>query len=285
LELLWVLKATELESLCFISPIDLLTLGNIRHCQDKNRAAAIMSALGTTDWYPAFVTSAAQKSDGDAVADFVDGIYPVGFLNEVQTKFGGLFFAAMSQVPADSRDYKFGRRRKKIVGTSLRSTMMPFSRGLSQARTLAIPKFGGNHAKSHASLKSWTINTEGSVHIPEACILACCPRGTSIQDLNARVSASVPRSRVNEPPELFDDIVEVNSWLASFRPGSMKCAVCLARLAVGHVWAVAGVLLERVYSKRAENLFVKMGIFLCHDASITGTWPSMTGRSVDFIVL
>ena len=50
-ELLGIFSIMAIHKLLEMPPIDLLTFGNQRHCQDTNRAVVIMSALGTTDWY------------------------------------------------------------------------------------------------------------------------------------------------------------------------------------------------------------------------------------------
>ena len=258
-ELLGIFTTTSMHKLLEMSPIDLLTFGNQRHCQDTNRAAAIMSALGTTNWYQEYRQRTGHEKVNDLVSTLVQDKYPLEFLNEVRDKFGGLLFAVCDISNLMSNHYRFGWWWKKLVKVKLAATMMPFTRDIRRNRAMPIPNLALGIYNDPA-VEDWVINNDGSVDMDQAGVMAACPR-RNLSPVAATIHVMVPRGKHGGNGTRFKGDVDLTVWLSSFRPRSEKLAVCLLRHQVDKESLFLGMLLERVYTGKKRRDFMKFGTF------------------------
>ncbi|KAI0165224.1 hypothetical protein GGR52DRAFT_575316 [Hypoxylon sp. FL1284] len=267
-ELLGILHKTAMMKLLDMSLVDLLVFGNQRHCADTNRAVAIMSALGTTAWYGAWLAYRAEHpelSEEQLIeTTLVQGRFPLDFVREVHARFGGLLFAAVDTTGLAANHYRFSRwpwrRRTRIRDTALRATMMPFGRDIRRARAVPAPDLVDG-VDSHPAVAGWAVALDGSVRVPAAGVMAAWPAST-YPPLSADVAVVQPLGRPGGGATQFRGAVEVNAWLGSFRPRAEKLAVCLLRKPGKDHSLCVGALLEKVYVKGSDNLFMKFGVFL-----------------------
>jgi hypothetical protein len=181
-EIMGIFHKTGMQKMLEMSPVNVICGGNRRYCQDENRAIAIMSVLGTLDWYQRYrcqrrrqaTFKILQQFDRDFVAKFVHGKYPLEFLEEVKEKFGGLLFSAVENSQLDSRHYSYSFPWRRITNARLQATMLPFSVDIRRIRDMPIPTFVEGML-SHPAVSGWTINADGSVTIRETGILALRP--------------------------------------------------------------------------------------------------------------
>ncbi|KAK8051732.1 hypothetical protein PG993_003117 [Apiospora rasikravindrae] len=141
-----------------ISRLVILSLGATRECAMR-RADAVMSAMGVTDWYETYLNEH-QRPPPDE--DMVLGAYPLRFIKEVASKIGSEFFSNFNPgVLAPEEE-------------DPRGTLLPFGRPgthLISGSGLGVNQSLYDDTFDHPSLQTWTINTDGSVHIREACVL------------------------------------------------------------------------------------------------------------------
>ncbi|CAN9080865.1 unnamed protein product [Alternaria alternata] len=155
---------TGLLALLDLDQISIISLGDLRECSGR-RAEAIMSVLGATTWY----TDALQQSiaSGKNVVeelerDLVLGKYPVQFANELALKMPGSFFAAFDKtIFLASSD----------VGMQIGS-MLPFSRDRTAYTPTSPHRFLGYAAEPVISIKSWVVQKDGTVKIPQATVIS-----------------------------------------------------------------------------------------------------------------
>lgn len=177
-----VLNVTGLVSLTHMSPVDIIAQGSRRYCSDANRAIAIMSVLGTTEWYSKHcqMSADAQATGWDADAALL-GKYPMDFVDEFRSKFGAVFFAAdLTDTDVDtgkeSHHFEFAdgmlANNSKIISSDLTGTMLPISTQNHEIKFASPASYMCQPSKDHTSVRSWTVNLDGSVYIPEASILA-----------------------------------------------------------------------------------------------------------------
>lgn len=134
-----------------------LTNANIRQCTG-NRAPAIMSALGVTDWYKAAIASRKRFHD------LVLGIYPVEFLNEAAQKFGAIFYENSSSKGHVGLGMETVFAKEDLVGT-----LLPFSR--AQGWSCGGPRgyeLQSIDMQDHSAVSSWKIYQDGTVKVPFA---------------------------------------------------------------------------------------------------------------------
>ena len=261
-ELVSIVGKTLFIKLLWMTPIDLLTLGHKRYCQDANRATAIMSALGTTDWYQEYHRRTQHIKEDDLVRTFIEQKYPLEILSEVKDKFGGLFFYSLSQSPFSLDHYRFESRCGRLSWVKMAATTMPFSRDTQRNFGVVFPP-ALNGMFSDPAVENWVINNDGSVDINLACIVAACPRQNAMST-RAKVQAVVPRCKCKNGDyarAFRSKEIDLTDWLHSFRPTSEKLAVCLIGYQTQTGGMVLGMLLERVYTGRERKEFIKFGQF------------------------
>ena len=140
------------------SPIGLLMVANVRQCTG-NRAPAIMSALGVTEWYT-------PNSTNKTGSDLVLNTYPLAFVKEAALKLGASFYESTSR----QREIP---ERHDLFNSSQRGSMMPFSVPDGwYSRVETVPLKQRNNAQDHPAVKTWTIKQNGSVDIKQAGIVA-----------------------------------------------------------------------------------------------------------------
>lgn len=138
-------------------PTSVLLNANVRQSTD-NRAPAIMSALGTTDWYRRGISEKKKWSR------LICGLYPHEFVQEAAEAFGAPFYECSTGDPVISfRNVFF---RKSSLGT-----MLPFTNRQGWFSGLVGPP---PHPKidirDHESVSTWRIAPDGSVLISSAGI-------------------------------------------------------------------------------------------------------------------
>lgn len=161
------LQSTGLERLPHVRRIEILTIGDRRECRSR-RAEATMSALGVTGWYH-------RVPHNFHEADLVMGKYPLPFVQELKDKdpgeFFGSFVASNSMMLAKKDNPQHFRLPESNVLLQEHGSMLPFSgKGTKYGMAYHILERRDGY-KSHSSLHAWTINTDGSVHIRNACVV------------------------------------------------------------------------------------------------------------------
>ena len=140
------------------SPTTLLFAANLRQ-STSSRAPAIMSALGITDWY-----SKAEMDDKRLVL----GCYPLAFVREAASKLGASFYTSISRrqkIPRASGISDSGREHY--------GSMMPFSATTGWlSRIIGVPAHIPHEVEDHPAVSSWRINSDGSVTVGLAGIVA-----------------------------------------------------------------------------------------------------------------
>lgn len=142
-----------------ISRLAILSLGATRDCE-RRRADAVMSAMGITDWYDAyFKRHGRPPPDEDLVLDS----YPLAFIKEVILKIGSEFYT------------NFNPNVMNLADQELRGTLLPFGRPgfpVTSGSGLGVGQSLYEDTTDHPSLRTWSVNIDGSVSIPEACVLS-----------------------------------------------------------------------------------------------------------------
>lgn len=173
---------TRLDNLLTVGmPTSVFLNGNVRQ-STGNRAPAIMSALGTTDWY--------RRGIGEKKkwTRLICGLYPHEFVQEAAKTFGALFYQCSTKDPVISLRNVF--LRKSSLGT-----MLPFSNEQGW-----FPGLGGPqpHPKidirDHESVSTWRIAPDGSVLISSVGIAITsgdCPQ----QPIKGHLRWTVPTTK------------------------------------------------------------------------------------------
>jgi hypothetical protein len=137
------------------SPTTVLTNANIRQ-STSNRAPAIMSAVGVTDWFKDGISNQSKPRH------LVFGIYPIEFLREAARKFGAIFYESSSSKPASIPRFRDILLRKPSSGS-----MLPFTR---EAGWFCGVTGSAEHCYldviDHAAVQTWNICPDGSIDLP-----------------------------------------------------------------------------------------------------------------------
>ena len=243
-EQLWeVLDLSGLEHLLNASRSTILTLGNQRYCR-KNRAEAIMSAVGVTDWFATF-----QRESSDREAPQDTSQYPHDFLTEAASKLGAEFYAS-SLAEGELLEMlvlslqPVGQRREGV------GSMVPFT---SSLLSRAPSTSEGFTAPDHPAVSTWTVLPDRSIEIRKAGILSYTGQPRSG---NRGLTCACVAPDTEEPVSLqvkASPKVDLDVWIDSFLPSTRNFAVCLH-----HGLGVSdGVLLKEVSSGE----LIKVGTF------------------------
>ena len=168
-ELALMIGGTQLVH-AYQGPSKILRFGDMRQCSGR-RAEAIMSALGATDWYSDYM-SHVTISSGQVVSepDLVMGKYPAVFLNEVIKKIGSDFFSSrFSHIEMSPRDVQ------ELLTPSMApiGSLLPFSAGVYGLGFQTNQHIElESRVEDHTAVKSWTVQTDGTVKIRKAGIMA-----------------------------------------------------------------------------------------------------------------
>ncbi|KAL2813489.1 hypothetical protein BDW59DRAFT_178227 [Aspergillus cavernicola] len=234
----------------------ILTLGNQRYCT-ANRAEAIMSAIGVTDWYSAadgnYDNAQSAPSASPSQQQPSNDRYPLGFLREAVLKLGPDFYAASFQA---------GEIRTSLFQSHCLSsgspeqgpgTMLPFGTGpFAKGQSLS----SGLPGTAHPSVKTWTIQADLSVDIRQAGIISYTGQVHSAENpILAFMIAPFPETRLSLEVEFRND-VDLDDWVESYYPQTRNFAVCLQYGPWTH-----GVLLKEIVT----GDLIKVGIFAIND--------------------
>lgn len=254
------------------SPTTILTNANLRQCT-SNRAPAIMSAVGVTNWY-------VRALEGEAVGPLVFDKYPLSFLREAAQKFGAIFYESIARNLTRLRTAS--ELRRIFIPAEREGSMLPITKSQGW-----FCKVTGSYEHTyidrvdHAAVSTWTVNQDGSVTMPSVGIAM----SSRDKPTERRVAGSVTcvtgdGGGVDETgrPEVFTSLQDdVLATLKELSHGSRRIyAVALYQdLGVLH-----GVLLEKlpglVFGKQ---YLVKIGSFFMREVPL----PSCT--KVDWKVL
>lgn len=230
----------------------ILTLGNQRYCT-ANRAEAIMSAIGVTDWYsaaddnhdnvqsaPSALPSQQQPSNDR---------YPLPFLREAVLKLGPDFYAASFQAGEIGTSLFQSHCLSSGPPERAPGTMLPFGTGpFAKGQSLSV----GLPGTAHPSVKTWTIQEDLSVDICQAGIISYTGQVHSAETRNfAFMIAPFPETRLSLEVE-YRAGVDLDDWVESYYPQTRNFAVCLQYGPWTH-----GVLLKELVT----GDLIKVGIF------------------------
>jgi len=245
-EHLWeLLDLSGLDHLLNASRTTILMLGNQRHCKE-NRAEAIMSAIGVTDWY----NHPEAPTEGPGLCGGSLDQYPLSFVREAAEKIGADFYESS---PAGGEllemlvlSLVIGEGPRKAVGS-----MLPFTSGLlSKAPNLAE----GITGDGHPAVFAWKILPDGSVEMSEVGIVSWTGQDRST---NRKLTCTLMAPDLEDPISLMVDQqngMDLDVWVDSFIPTTRNFAVCLHH----GLGVVDGVLLKQVSPRE----LVKVGTYL-----------------------
>ncbi|KAI9661465.1 MAG: hypothetical protein M1831_002987 [Alyxoria varia] len=155
-----LLKCVRLDYLLQTSPIEVLTLADLRYCQGR-RAEAIMSVVGAVEWFET------AKPDDMLVLDR----YPIAFLEEVRRKVGHhRFFNAPILAPTSVALVETYARTGSIpspVGSLLSFGTKSTDNTLCTMKRFETPRLD---IFQQSCLSRWEMKLDGSVRLPRAAI-------------------------------------------------------------------------------------------------------------------
>ena len=181
-------RLLELPSTPFI-----FVLANLRECTG-DRAPAIMSALGITDWYP------------DPESPRILGMYPLSFVREAAAKIGACFY---------------GIHNHRVWISDPVGSLLPFTKPQGWLTgAMDVREIPPLQREDHPAVKDWIINANASVTIKKAGILVASG------SVNSRyIHSSIAAIVNNRNRETFTgNIVE---WVDTVREGLLTFAVAL----------------------------------------------------------
>ncbi|OJJ58383.1 hypothetical protein ASPSYDRAFT_1049073 [Aspergillus sydowii CBS 593.65] len=238
--------------------VDIISMGNQRTCTD-NRAEAIMSALGVTDWYSKGRGSTAndQNTLSDATTQHQhvpNDQYPVPFIREAALKIGPEFYTAtfsnheITLFLVNALSPPMTESAPRSIGT-----LLPFGNTTAFARRI-LPK-GGVWGSPHPSVRTWTIQDDLSVEICQAAVISYT--GQERQEARLGKITGIlwaPKLENYIPLSVeMQEGVDLDRWVDSFYPQSRNFAVCLSYAST----AIEGVLLKETVT----GDLVKVGLF------------------------
>jgi hypothetical protein len=264
-ELWTTLLMSGMSKIFEISPASIFYLAQRRQCT-SSRAEAIMSVVGSTEWYDGYIRQQNLASQGDS--GVVVGLYPADFLNECARKMGATFYVTVaSNLNNISGVVDWQDGAWEPLDTSLAvGSILPFTSG----PTVLLPvEHRSRESQSHPSISSWTILSDGKVKIPQVGVLSSS-LGEHSSDLRAHVRVpGVPESPVGE--------VNIHEWIRTFRFHSTEVnyAISIYQASRRIQW---GLILKCIGS---GNILVKVGTFFTDALTI----QDVPTQRVDWIVL
>ena len=247
-----VLHLTGMSSLLHMSQQEVLILGDKRECTGR-RAEAIMSVLGTTDWYinQLHRTGISPQEDG-----LVLGKYPLSFVEEVKDKVGALFFCASSpeSILKEMENKELGSRPEAW------GTLLPFRPGL-EGRPKNSPLQDGLFTDEHPTVKCWKVESDGSVTISTAAIIASTNDDT--KDFRAAIYGP-------DVQHYLQENASFRQFFKSVKPNLPKYAIQIAK---GQQGNIRGIILMQVFPDR--DYFVKISDFGIESKNYGGSTPNV----------
>ena len=284
-ELICLLRLTRLDELLSMSRTDIIWAGNSRYFK-RNRAEAIMSVVGATDWFRNRLETGRPRDNSED--DLILEKYPREFLEEVIEKIGAMFFFTNARffdlmVPLCVLQHEDGTLQEvRIVAGH--GTLLPVASDRRQLSFLQVFDVSwGLH--DHHSLRSWTLLSTGGFDLHKVGILASStdmnnsPEGS----IKALVSGPLPGTGISPGRSVGQADVNLREYLRSFMPGNFKVAIVLSS---GPQEMIGLILLERAplglpgIPESRKRTFVKVGLF-----RIDGDYPVPEAQVVDWEVL
>ncbi|KAK8103571.1 uncharacterized protein PG998_010604 [Apiospora kogelbergensis] len=277
------------------SPAVICTNANIRYCESKERAPAIMSALGVTEWYKArnllTPTSTSNPRTSKGMFRFLKSVrqrkrttqplvldmYPLEFLAEAHRLFGASFFETASYTVSLNDEAKASLRNEQSMGT-----MLPFTKKQGW-HSGVIGSF--EHTKvqvvDHASVATWSICQDGSVAMRSIGCVCSSSKDPNCRITRRPIKASVlvagqGQFRFTGESRLCDDLAIFLNEIAG--NGGIVYAVMLYEDCHRQHGILLYSLAEQEPSASRRSL-MKIGVFIAHE------WDSIDTRSVDWTVL
>jgi hypothetical protein len=248
-----------------LSPPFILWMGNSRQCLHR-RAEAIMSALGTTDW---FQTSPTEEREQDLVLN----VYPLAFLNEVRRKIGsGVFFSSGvdPSYKSDTALLEFCRTPSGYTGKlDAVGSLLPMGLG---AGATTDDSNALSHYVEHPAVKSWIIEKPGSVRIREAGILSSEVMALGGQDWYVDGPSAEKDWNTISPQKRVD----LQDWISSYKPMMPNYAVCIFQSPP--VNSIRGVILKEI----RPGVLIRVGVFVGYTAEVD---VHIESQPVDWLVL
>lgn len=247
------------------SPAVICSVANLRYCQEKNRAPAIMSALGVTGWFK-------RRPSPQAPAALVLENYPLEFLREAHRTFGAAFFDTYYSTRRLDTDGEAALRRGEGLGT-----MLPFTETSGKSMNLIGSL---DHIRiqleDHPSVATWVICGDGSVEMTNVgCILSTShdeSRRAPLKKARGVVRFTDQFAARYEHTANMDDLLEGVAG---------NHGVVFALALYKRCYLVHGILLYGLKdgSTAAGRTLLKMGIFVADE------WDTIESRSVAWRVL
>ncbi|KAI0190484.1 hypothetical protein EV127DRAFT_430400 [Xylaria flabelliformis] len=270
IELYNALVDSGMTSLYRLSPVSILTLGHHRQCTSSNRAEAIMSVTGATQWYKALTEKTiAENAPPSLENQLIMEFYPLDFLQEVIRNVGALFFATvtsdldMLNPVVDTNNEGWVSLNPSIAVGS----MLPFR---SVAGQIAGPDYAYTETSDHPATASWLLRHDGSVSMGFAGIVSSSQDPPPSMPLQA--SIRVPGHFSTGISERCD----LHEWVRSFRMES-SCANYAVSLRQQTKKFHNGIILKQIDGKT----MVKVGTFVTDEITI----DKVESQLVNWIVL
>ncbi|KAK7700430.1 hypothetical protein SLS57_012098 [Botryosphaeria dothidea] len=245
IELLELFDRTGMRDLHIIKKEYILLLGSRRYCESR-RAEAIMSVLDAKRW----------RSLPDP-GGLVLGQYELEFVREVARSMGASFFGSLS-----SRAMEHGARLDEALLPQ--GSLMPFEGPAGQpieSKTILNWEFG--EEIDNPSVRTWRIQQDGSVEMPEAAILTSTPDASEGGGLISSIWLTYNDSGHHF---LGTDLewregrrhqsAELQEWCRTWHPSSANFAVELGRV----LGASRGILLKE--TKPGSSVMYKVGNYI-----------------------
>lgn len=246
--LVHLMLATQLDTVMMdLSPLRVLTAVGSRQYTARDRSAAIMSAIGVTDWYrKRLETETVPRQSSDTL---VLGEFSLAFVREAAQKIGGLFFTCQ-HLPQQRSAQSYARTDASghlwCEGTMLPISPAIASDWLSRETVMSIPYvpeppvFGH---QDHPSVREWIITSGSSVEMDRAGIVARSGSEVPVVCAQANITylaatAMVPMAEVvnkTSPSDLSQDLAQIGRGVtlyavALFQSGHYQTGVVLAQL-------------------------------------------------------
>lgn len=244
-----------------LSRAEVLALGNGRQCTGQ-RAEAVMSALGATDWYEAATTApdGTRTPYKENPAELVLGKYPLEFVAEICAKCPGEFFDSVFNLDRGDA-YAAGA---DMCALENRGAMLPFSKGnddfIKNSMYLSDGPLRETSFSYHESVATWSISKSGMVKILRACILSSPEiSGEKWTDeyLPAIIFPSSTIKRSRRAVEITPGYIDLHFWINCHEDEIF--AVIVWALDLDHEGGAifSGILLKKIN----DCVFAKVGNF------------------------
>ena len=240
-ELQNLIRTTGLEGLLRLSELSIITMGNERHCK-KRRAEAIMSAVGAVDWFPGFNDPLKDDLDDEDDERLLLGLYPLAFIKEVREKLGSASFFSSTPLGPQFHYvlYKYcSEKRSKRGKFEDLGSLLPIGPG---AHSVAWEVESIRHMVEHPTLKTWTIEPTGRVHIRQAGIVSSSFPSSPRPVEPLRCTIAAPSVTGDENRVKLHHDADLHEWTRLYKPWSANIAVCLSHSSL----ATRGILLKEM---------------------------------------